>query len=60
MALVLVLLLVGTLIKGAAIFVQDVLVGSAVEKSVRGVREACFEHCLSLDYQTSRPKAPHH
>ncbi len=52
MALVLVLLLVGTLIKGAAIFVQDVLVGSAVEKSVRGVREACFEHCLSLDYQT--------
>ncbi|MEE3284344.1 MAG: ABC transporter ATP-binding protein [Planctomycetota bacterium] len=52
MALVLVLLLLGTLIKGAAIFVQDVLVGSAVEKSVRGVREACFEHCLSLDYQT--------
>ena len=52
MALVLALLLVGTLIKGAAIFVQDVLVGSAVEKSVRGVREACFEHCLSLDYQT--------
>ena len=52
MALVLLLLMVGTLLKGAGIFVQDVLVGSAVEKSIRGVREACFEHCLSLDYQT--------
>jgi subfamily B ATP-binding cassette protein MsbA len=52
MALVLVLLMVGTLLKGVGIFVQDVLVGSAVEKSIRGVREACFEHCLSLDYQT--------
>jgi len=52
MALVLALLLVGTLVKGIGIFIQDVLVGSAVEKSVRGVREACFEHCLSLDYQT--------
>ena len=52
MALVLGLLLVGTLLKGIGIFLQDVLVGSAVEKSVRGVREACFEHCLSLDYQT--------
>ena len=52
MALVLLMLLVGTVLKGVGIFIQDVLVGSAVEKSVRGVREACFEHCLSLDYQT--------
>ena len=52
MALVLGLLVVGTLLKGIGIFIQDVLIGSAVEKSVRGVREACFEHCLSLDYQT--------
>jgi subfamily B ATP-binding cassette protein MsbA len=52
MALVLLLLMVGTLLKGVGIFIQDVLVGSAVEKSIRGVREACFEHCLSLDYQT--------
>ena len=52
MALVLLLLMVGTLLKGVGIYIQDVLVGSAVEKSVRGVREACFEHCLSLDYQT--------
>jgi subfamily B ATP-binding cassette protein MsbA len=52
MALVLGMLLLGTLFKGAAIFIQDVLVGSVVERSVRGVREACFEHCLALDYQT--------
>ena len=52
MALVLGVLLLGTLLKGAAIFIQDVLVGSVVERSVRGVREACFEHCLALDYQT--------
>jgi len=52
MALVLLVLMVGTLLKGVGIYIQDVLVGSAVEKSIRGVREACFEHCLSLDYQT--------
>lgn len=52
MALVLGLLLLGTLLKGIGIFIQDVLVGSVVERSVRGVREACFEHCLALDYQT--------
>ena len=51
-ALVLLFLLVGTLLKGIGIFIQDVLVGSAVELSIRGVREACFEHCLTLDYQT--------
>ena len=51
-ALVLLFLLVGTLLKGISIYVQDILVGSAVELSVRGVREACFEHCLTLDYQT--------
>ena len=52
MALVMGLLMIGTLLKGIGIFIQDVLIGSAVEKSVRGVREACFDHCLSLDYQT--------
>ena len=51
-ALILGILLVGTLLKGAAIYIQDVLIGSAVELSIRGVREACFGHCLELDYQS--------
>ena len=52
MALVMGVLLLGTLLKGIGIFIQDVLVGAVVESSVRGLREACFEHCLALDYQT--------
>ena len=51
-ALILLVLIVATAIKGTAMFVQDMLVGSVVELSVMALRKDCFRHALDLDYQT--------
>lgn len=51
-AVILGVLLVATLIKGVAIFMQDLLIGSVVELSVLGIRKECFRRTLTLDYQT--------
>lgn len=51
-SLILFTLLISTILKGLCIFVQDVLVGSAVELTVMGIRKDCFRKTLALDYQT--------
>src|SRR5690606_26855886 len=52
LALILVGLLVATLLKGLCIFVQDVLVGSVIERTVMDLRKTAFRKTLALDYQT--------
>ena len=51
-AVILCVLLIGTTIKGTALFIQEVLVGSVVELTVMSLRKDCFRHALELDYQT--------
>jgi len=41
-----------TLVKGAFMYLQDVLVGECAESAVAGVRKELFRKMLSLDYQT--------
>ena len=43
---------VATIIRGLCTVAQTVLVGSVVERSSMQLRNACFRHCLSLDYHT--------
>lgn len=52
LALILAMLLVATLLKGLCIFVQDVLVGSVIERTVMDLRKTAFRKTLALDYQT--------
>jgi subfamily B ATP-binding cassette protein MsbA len=51
-ALILGVLILATAVKGTAVYVQEVLVGSVVELSVMTLRKDCFRHTLELDYQT--------
>jgi subfamily B ATP-binding cassette protein MsbA len=51
-ALIVVLVLVATFLKGLLVFLQEVLVCSTVELTTVGVRDECFRHTLTLDYQT--------
>ena len=51
-ALILGVFLVASAVKGAAMFTQEVLVGSVVELSVMSLRKDCFRRVLQLDYQT--------
>jgi len=51
-ALIVVLLLVATLVKGLFVFLQEVLVSSTVELTTVDIRDECFRHTLTLDYQT--------
>jgi subfamily B ATP-binding cassette protein MsbA len=51
-ALILGLLLVATVLKAICMFIQEVLVGRAVQLVTMDVRKACFRHSLHLDYQT--------
>ena len=51
-ALILCVLVLATAIKGTAMFIQDLLVGSVVELSVMALRKDCFRHALDLDSQT--------
>lgn len=48
----LVMVLVATLIKGALIYWQDMLVGSVAESTVRDLRQSMLSKSLSLDYQS--------
>lgn len=52
LALILVVLLVATALKGVCIFVQDVLVGAVIERTVMDLRKTAFRKTLALDYQT--------
>ena len=45
-------LLAATVLKGLCVFVQDVLVGAVIERTVADLREALFAHSLALDVQT--------
>lgn len=51
-ALILGILVIATILKDAAMFIQEVLVGSVVELAVMSLRKDCFRHALRLDYQT--------
>ena len=51
-ALILFMLLLATALKGAAIYLQDILVGSVVTSSVIGIRKECFRRALALDYES--------
>jgi subfamily B ATP-binding cassette protein MsbA len=51
-ALILGMLVVATFLKGVFIFLQEVLVGGAVYRTIVDIRQACFDHAISLDYQT--------
>jgi len=51
-AMILGALLVATFLKGIFIYLQEVLVGSVVNRSVIDIRKKCFRHVLSLDLQT--------
>lgn len=52
LAFILAGLLVATILKGSFIFIQDVLVGSVIERTIMDLRKAAFRRTLSLDYQT--------
>ncbi|WP_145264856.1 ABC transporter ATP-binding protein [Calycomorphotria hydatis] len=52
LAVILGLLLFATVLKGLCVFVQDVLVGSVVERTIMDLRKAAFRRTLSMDYQT--------
>ena len=52
LALILASLLIATVIKGICIFVQDVLVGAVIERTVTDIRKTAFRKTLTLDYQT--------
>lgn len=51
-AWILAILVIGTTLKGTAVFIQEVLVGSVVELTVMALRKDCFRHALDLDYQS--------
>ncbi len=51
-ALILVLLLIATFVKGLCIFTQDVIVGGVVELATMAIRKECFRKVLDLDYQS--------
>ncbi len=50
--LIIVVILVSTLVKGAFNYWQDVLVGECAETAVAGIRKQLFRKMLQLDYQT--------
>ncbi|MDQ3331553.1 MAG: ABC transporter ATP-binding protein/permease [Planctomycetota bacterium] len=52
LALILGVLLGATALKGVFIFIQDVLVGSVIERTVMDLRKTAFRKTLALDYQT--------
>ena len=52
MLVLLAALAIATALKGAAIYVQDLLVGSVVHSSANDIRAATFGNALGLDYQS--------
>ncbi|MCA8988957.1 MAG: ABC transporter ATP-binding protein [Planctomycetaceae bacterium] len=51
-AMLFVILVFATAMKGICIFIQSMIVGSVVELTTIDIRKACFRKCLKLDYQT--------
>jgi subfamily B ATP-binding cassette protein MsbA len=51
-ALIVGALLVATILKGAFIYLQEILVGSVVNRAVIDIRKRCFRNALKLDFQT--------
>ncbi len=51
-SLILCILLLATVLKGACEYAQDVLIGSMVELVAMDIRKGCFRKALKLDYQT--------
>ncbi|WP_437204583.1 ABC transporter ATP-binding protein [Planctomicrobium sp. SH664] len=54
----LVLVLAATALKGAFIFLQDVLIGYVAESTVMGLRKDMLRHTLELDYQSLSLEGP--
>lgn len=52
LVLVLSALVVGTLLKGCFVYLEDILVGDAINHALVDIRKRCFRHALELDYQT--------
>lgn len=52
MAVILLVLLAATLLKGLFIYYQEMLVGSVVQLTVNAIRQDCFRAALKLDSQT--------
>jgi subfamily B ATP-binding cassette protein MsbA len=52
LAAILVLLLLVTVFRGVARYVQEVLVAGVVERATMDLRKKCFRHALKLDWQT--------
>lgn len=57
-AMILGCLVVATFLKGVFIYLQEVLVGSVVNRVIIDVRKKCFRHALSLDFQTLHSAGP--
>jgi ATP-binding cassette, subfamily B, bacterial MsbA len=51
-ALIVGALLIATVLKGAFIYLQEILVGSVVNRAVIDIRKRCFRNALKLDFQT--------
>lgn len=52
MCLILAGLVAGTLLKGFFIYLEDVLVGDAINHVIVDIRKDCFRHALNVDYQS--------
>ncbi len=52
MCLVLLGLVIGTVFKGTFIYLEDILVGDAINHVIIDVRKDCFRHALNMDYQS--------
>jgi len=52
LAVIFLTLFVATVLKGLCVFLQDVLVGSVIERTIMDLRKEMFRKTLRLDYQT--------
>lgn len=53
LVVILAVLCIATLVKCAALYVQEALVGDIVQHTLKGVREDCLRHAMELDYAKS-------
>lgn len=52
LVVILVVLMIATVLKNLAVFVQNVLIGSVVEMTIMRLRKECLKRTLHLDYQS--------
>ncbi|QDT39608.1 ABC transporter ATP-binding protein [Stratiformator vulcanicus] len=52
LAVIFLTLFITTVIKGICVFIQDVLVGTVIERTIMDLRKEMFRKTLALDYQT--------